>query len=66
MAVAVARLKATVMTSAADETFTTGNSPAQSELTAEVSARRKSRRQANRKLALIPCSLAMADADAPG
>lgn len=53
------------MTSAADETFT-GNSPAQSELPAEVSARPKSRRQANRKLALIPCSLAMADADAPG
>jgi len=56
---------AIVMTSASDETFT-GNSTAQAVLPAEVSARRNSRRQVNSKLALMPCSLAIADADAPG
>jgi len=56
---------AIVMTSAGGATFT-GNNTADSVLSAEVSARRNSRRQVNSKLALMPCSRAIADADAPG
>ncbi|MCY1250873.1 hypothetical protein D9M72_645600 [compost metagenome] len=57
---------AIVMTSTGGVTFTGNNTADSVQRSDEVSVRRNSRRQVNSKLALRPCSRAIADADAPG